>query len=406
MAVMGVALIVSMSAMCAITVARTQLRKSLAHRDWQTARLLAQSGIELATSVMNNDANWQTTYPYDAELPSPAVSVNGGTMTWKMIKQSSGLVRVDGIGRKGTSTCVLSTTVIPPAANVFQTAITASTGITVASSLDSLTIDTAIVASNGTIENLGAITANTEAQVFVGNPPSGTLTAPGALRAMPDPISAFDYYVSKGTDITAGLFPLLATNAKLTNVLLSPSENPYGATNPEGIYYANCLGRPVTIESCRIVGTLVLLNAATETLIQGEVNWEPAIPNYPALMVQGPVRISLTDKKLDEGVLLKNFNPSSTPWVGSSDIVTDDLYPSAMAGIIYCVGTLTFDGKNSSLVQQLHGVTLVEGLCVLKNAARVSIKYEDKALLTPPPGFAFHTTPRIQIGSWHQVPSY
>jgi len=47
----------------------------------------------------------------------------------------------------------------------------------------------------------------------------------------------------------------------------------------------------VTIAACRIVATLVLLNAGTGTKVQGPIAWEPAIAGYPSLMVGASITV-------------------------------------------------------------------------------------------------------------------
>ena len=89
-----------------------------------------------------------------------------------------------------------------------------------------------------------------------------------------------DWYKANGTTVTGipGGGPL-----SISRVLLSAASNPFsGGTNAKGIYVVNCSGNAVNISSCRIVGTLVLLNTSGVT-IQNQINWEPAVTGLPCL---------------------------------------------------------------------------------------------------------------------------
>ena len=67
--------------------------------------------------------------------------------------------------------------------------------------------------------------------------------------------------------------------------LISPTVNPYGATNTQGIYIIQCGGKDLVLGRSRIVGTLVFVDPSNKTAIQDSVIWEPAVYNYPALLV-------------------------------------------------------------------------------------------------------------------------
>lgn len=130
------------------------------------------------------------------------------------------------------------------------------------------------------------------------------------------------------------------------------------------------------------------------------------MPNYPAIIVQGPLTVMVHDGKVEEAKLGVNFNPTSTPWQGASDSLADDSYPSALAGLIYCSGTLTLDGKGSGYTLSHQGILMTAGGCVVDRTAKTSIQYEDVYFKNPPPGFGSFNAPQIEFGSWRQTPSY
>ena len=107
-AVLGTSLIVSMIALFAMYAARLHLRSARSGGDRHQARLAATSAIEHAITEFRSNANWQTDYSLATEYPSPAVSVAGGTFSWKLEDSGDGSRRLDGIGRVGDAECTYS----------------------------------------------------------------------------------------------------------------------------------------------------------------------------------------------------------------------------------------------------------------------------------------------------------
>lgn len=188
----------------------------------------------------------------------------------------------------------------------------------------------------------------------------------------------------------------------MDRVLLSPGSNPYGATNTKGIYILDCLGNNVTIGPCRIVGTLVLLNAGNNTLIQGPITWEPAANGYPALLVGTMIAITIESSVgLSESTLGVNFNPTGTPYPysgGTSNTTQTDAYPSVINGIIYCGGDI-----NLSSSPVINGSLLSAGNI---NVSGTSLKltYNADPYVFPPPGFSTGQSALTPLaGSWKRV---
>jgi len=124
--------------------------------------------------------------------------------------------------------------------------------------------------------------------------------------------------------------------------VLSPLSNPFGANlNGEGVYVIDCLGQQVVIAESRIVATIVLVNPASGSGVQNAVNWEPAVANYPALLVDGSMRFEFDNTPLSEAAVKTNFNPAGTPYLGSEDSDKKDEYPSLIKGLVYVSGDLT-----------------------------------------------------------------
>ncbi|MBE3095670.1 MAG: carbohydrate binding domain-containing protein [Planctomycetes bacterium] len=190
----------------------------------------------------------------------------------------------------------------------------------------------------------------------------------------------------------------------MDRALLGPTVNPFGSrqTNPQGIYVLNCSSKKVIIANSRIVGTLVILGANTASSIRGPVAWEPAVPNYPALLTDTPIPIGLGSAALSEATMNTNFNPTGTPYPyvgGTQNLDTNDAYPSLIRGLIYSTGNLVF--QNSTAVE---GV-VVSHKDITVQAGGLNVKYKSTWLNNPPPGFGLGSTKKIQTvaGTWRRI---
>ena len=219
---------------------------------------------------------------------------------------------------------------------------------------------------------------------------------------MPDPNTVYDYYkdIVNGTPIDINTIPDDSGVYTISGVVLSPTSNPFGAgaTNPEGIYIIDAQGSRLKIEYSRIVGTLVILNgSAFCSYVQRTVNWEPAVPNYPALLVQGPLCLYMDSGILDEKDAGTSLNPEGTPYgdPGNWDSDTDDTYPSIINGLVYAESRL--DAASHPVVD---GVVVSGGNGNLTPFLILDLTFDRTYLDNPPPGFAGGDELIPAHGSW------
>jgi hypothetical protein len=172
--------------------------------------------------------------------------------------------------------------------------------------------------------------------------------------------------------------------------VLSPSVNPFGAsTNPEGIYWINCGGNKIVIERSRILGTLLLINPGDGSCVaNGPIHWAPAVPGYPALLVDASnaadadFTLAATNRSLSEKENGVNFNPAGA---GHEDFGQDgdmnDIYRSSIRGLIAVRDDLSF--QNRTLVRG----QVIAGDDINSSSGELDIEYLPDSLLNPPPGF-------------------
>ncbi len=381
--------VVSVLALAGMRAARVHLKSTTTGVYASQARLLAKSAIELGIAQLRANSDWRTFYAVDTPYPSPAVASAGGTFFWRLKTNGGSNRSLQGIGTVGDAVCTLEVKLWQqPDLDCTLLAggdITVNTGC-------SLTCEDGPICANGDYNNLGSTTADVEAQSITGNTVVGTETVPGNQRILPSPDPIFEYYESQGTPLTpANMMGTLI----VAQTVLSPNSS-WGATNPNGIYVIDAGNSNVSISDSRIVGTIVVTNLdpGKKVIVAQHVNWEPAHPNYPSLLVEGDLAIELRDGELTEYVIFPpSFNPLGTPYQGDEDSDWNDSFASSLAGVVYCTGNLEIDGSTSAdRSPDLRGVFIADGNCIIRDRMFPTIKHDPIPAMDPPPGFgAFET---------------
>lgn len=182
--------------------------------------------------------------------------------------------------------------------------------------------------------------------------------------------------------------------------LLSPTSNPYGAANSQGIYIIACNGQNVLIGRSRIVGTLVFLDPGANTTVEGPTNWEPAIYNYPALLSNNTMNIAMTSSGFSEATYGANLNPPGTPYPyngGTSNSTLTDNFPAKITGLIYSANQLKIARTSS-----IDGVVIAHDDLEV-NATSLTLNYSHVYLNDAPPGFTNAAiTMKVVPGSWRR----
>lgn len=203
-----------------------------------------------------------------------------------------------------------------------------------------------------------------------------------------------DYYLDNGTAIDLSTLPLSNGAYTIEKRVLSPQLNPFGSRNLEGIYLLDCGGQRVRIKDSRILGTIVLLNPAANSTLEGALRWNAAVDNYPALLVRGDIEVRTTAFDLSESNLATNFNPAGAAYLGTEDNDLSDSYPSEINGLVYISGRL--NAPYDLLESQFRGVTVCGTI-----TATSSCRFNYRELLEdyPPPGFASGNPMKLSPGS-------
>ncbi len=136
-------------------------------------------------------------------------------------------------------------------------------------------------------------------------------------------------------------------------------------------------------------------------VLVGQVNWQPAVANYPALLVQGSINFLFTGDPLEEGTSGVNLNPSGTPYPypdGTADTDQTDSYPSAVSGLVYVSDELSARGSS-----KITGAVVVGGMFTSQQLQALTLSYDSTYLSDPPPGFLAPVKMKIDPATWKHV---
>jgi hypothetical protein len=379
---------------------RAQARAANGMGDAAEARQYALSAIELGRLWIAQDPNWRTNRTcgvWASQQP-----IGSGTFTLAVSDPVDGNlanrphdpVVFTATGVKGQARQVIQVTLAanPVPLPALQYALVTGGQLHVHGS-NQLATNLATVSSNGSLKNRGTIVGNVEAASAsqVGTI-SGTLTLNAPAKALPSH-SVVDLYTNLGT--------LIAPGNQINKQLLSPGQNPWGATNPEGVYVIRT-SSDLTISNTRIYGTLVVLCPGHTVTVQNQVLFQPVRADYPTLIVDGNAvfQYSSQGAVLSEATTGVNFNPPGAPYNGQSDSDLSDTYPSEIQGLVHVTGTA-----------QLNNTALIRGLLLCQSAQtsdavvcwNSQIIYTPSLYTFPPQGYTTAVNMIPQSGSLQQV---
>ena len=176
---------------------------------------------------------------------------SAGTVSW-IVEDSDGNLtdgdtdlKLKGVGRVGDVVQVMSVklTTVGQALTCLEVAACAA-GLIEFEGSSTITSNQTIH-SNTSVNAAGSNTINADIEcvgAITGGPYSGATTTPVPSRTVPA-AAVFDYYINNGTNIPITALPKAGPNRIIHDVVLSAANNPYGATNAQGIYVIDCQGR-------------------------------------------------------------------------------------------------------------------------------------------------------------------
>lgn len=394
MAVLGVATILMLIAASTLELTRSRINSEDLLSNAEQARLGAISALETAIQYCNTTPSWRTALTHGS--PADRMLANNKiTFTLyddsdnNLANRDTDAVRISASAECGVARQAMTMTARPLALNCLNSAAHAVGNLTV----DNVLSSNKPISANRVINN-GIVNSNVESSATTSNSNviNGTIKDGVPVKEVPA-AGTIPFYAATASPISYAAIPTVSGKKKLTEQLISPTRNPYGATNPNGLYVLDCGGGMITIDTCRIVGTLIIMNHDPASRIEKSMNWEPVITNYPALLVNGSITIGLTSADLLEASGSNpNFNPADTPYKGASNTTSTDIYPCYFRGLIYATGDITTEQSTS-----IDGIIIAGVNINLRGTTTLS--HDATYVNNPPPYFVSHRL-GVNLGSW------
>ena len=399
-------LLVASLAMAALTMAHHHARELTSDADFRRVQLAADAGLEWAVSSINSSANWRTNHTHNVD--STVQVVNGVNLTYRLLDDDGDLadnpldpcdVLVTASLRESSFSWRAALEARGPGMNCLDYSATARNNIEITAE--------GAWSTDGPIASTGLVSVDWQADVtaecFASGGYAGLIHGGmnGLIGTLEQPdASVLEHYSNIATPIDSTLLRLSGSYCYLEEQLLSNTHNTIsGEVNSSGVYSIDCLGRSIVVTDSRIAATLVLTNVGADCSIYGSVHWTASISNYPILLIDGNIDLSLTATPLLESTVGLNLNPSGMPYRGQTDSTTTTAYPSELRGLLYAAGRVSFDNNSSN--NQFFGSIVSYGM--IRGDGDLRLIYRDIFAQDPPPGFRTFEAVRIGRGSIRRV---
>ncbi len=356
----------------------------------EEARIYAELGIRHALRYTIDDSNWRQhlnsgTWLQDITAGAATYSVTGiDTADGVLPNNDSDPVKITCTATVEGVTRTIQVNTRQQPYEILRYAVVAGGDV----DISSYARVTGNVASNDDIHKSGDyswIVGNAEAvdTIYETSHITGTVAPGSAAREFPSQSSIFSYYQAATP---------IAYRSSMERILLSPTKNPYGSTNPDGLYKMNCANQKVVIKQCRIVGTLFLINPRSDSRIEISINWKPARPDYPALIIEGPCLEIITYQDLKEYEIgYVDLNLPGESGYGSAL----NTFSNEINGLVYSTGNLILEQTI-----QIKGSLIALGEIDLRDYSRCIYNasvYDNAPVM-------FHMPSLYPVaGSWTQV---
>jgi len=347
--ILGVSMILMVIGLAAIAVTRINSRTVRTGNDWAEAQVLAFSAVEHALKRIDGVSDWRTRF----KGKETKIAFGRGTLSWKLVDPDDGDLADDPqdpfqiVARGAVNDAAFAVSmdchVSGDSLKALKTCLHSAGNINVKGK-GVVRIEGGPVSTNGELNTAknSRITGDVEAASVKGKGKiDGSVTVPAPPKGSPDP-KLFDTY--------AGMATSLGARTKVDKIILSPSLNPYGRPNPDGVYLIDAPGKNVTIRDSLIYGTLVV--RCKKLTLDKHLLVRNASSQMPALIVDGDVDLSLSIWKPGRHV---GWRGGRNPWSGLRDKIPNidglmhvrgDLKvhkPAILRGAILCEGSVDWN---------------------------------------------------------------
>ncbi|WP_372898096.1 hypothetical protein [Stieleria sp.] len=410
-AVLFTALIVAGAVATALSLDTTRIKSHSAAMDRESAIRLAESELHRVSIQLSTDPNWR------ADLTNAAVSawINYGAMAGAANAATRFSVRDDdgdlsdelfddlqviAHARFGSAQAAVSVEL----ETGFAPLDWLRYGVTTFDDLECH--DGATLVSERPVQvfddcrtnSIGYLTTATlECSGTIGFPVRGDIAVSSVAAPVFDVVTR---YQQNGTEIPYAALSTYDGVRAIALSVLSANSNPYGETDPNGIYWIDAEGQDVRIVNARLVATLAIRNA-NRVFLNGALAWEAPGDSGAILVTDAEIQFDAIEPTLDETTLGANFNPPATPYRGfDANLTFSDRIPTEFRGIVYTTDNLLVRPTADGAPLTLTGLLLCRDLKLYHN---LFVRSYDEVLTHVPFGFADPQPLRFKSGTFRRV---
>ena len=375
--VLGITMLITVIGIGALATSRVTTRSAGGSVEWQEAGALAFSAAEHAVAKLNADAAanpnaWRDAYTSGAVAFS--ATLGNGTMRWVLVDEDDGVmnddysdsIRLYGMGKAGSTKRVYSVqlTASGGGLDALKTAMHSAGGIVLGGPTYVL---------GGPISTNGNLTNVTNLKGGAGSEVAGIGGTSAPAKPMP-PAGAFETYKARATTIASSV----VASGEFVPGVLSADSNPYGAKNPDGIYYIRLPSdnSKVKIDDSRLKATLVV-EAGTAVSAQeleiDNVYWESHSSSFPILITKGITTVRIRG----------NISAYS------------GTYPSELRGLIHLIGSTEVDMEDAAFIR---GCLIADG--IINTNGSTGVTANPSLFTTPPIGYTKGSRILPNPGTW------
>jgi hypothetical protein len=223
------------------------------------------------------------------------------------------------------------------------------------------------ISTNGNLTNVANLKGGAGSEV------AGIGGTAAPAKPMP-PAGAFETYKARATTIATSA----AGSGDFIPGVLSADANPYGAGNPDGIYYIRLPSdkSKVKIDDSRLKATLVVEAGAGVSVQELEIDnvyWESHSSSFPILITKGITTVTIR---------------GNVPQYGGG-------YPSELRGLMHLIGTTEVDMEDAAFIR---GCLIADG--IINTNGSTGVTANPSLFTTPPMGYTKGSRILPNPGTW------
>ena len=375
----------------------------------------AESAIDLALARIASDPNWRVNHASNQEYGP--FTLGRCNVFYRLIDSTNNLaantgkdITIIGVARQNNASYAVSVRATPNGSTFtcIQHSVASASPLDLSNANHWNTHQRFFFNGPVSLSGGSTLTGDTlSAGAIIVNTPSlarGSRTQFQTSITIPQISYLENIYKDLATAIPVTSLPNVGGVREIKGQVISPNINPFlTGTNIQGIYSIDCQGQTVSISNSRIIGTLLLINTGDASQIGANTIIEPALPNYPSLIVKGKMGFATRFAPFTESSpsINCNLNPPEAPLGSLSNNSLTESYVPEIKGIVYVSNDANL---LSGYELQIDGIFIANRI-VANSPGTLRVFYNNLPTTSPPPGFRSDARMQPVSGTYRRIPT-